>query len=304
MSFDPDGLARAIAAHGAVVRVVIAEVLGSAPRDVGASMLVWGDERDGGQEGTIGGGAMEFQAAAAAREMLARGEARRFARAILGPDMGQCCGGAVALLYETFTEVPELGEVFARPVEAGADAPGETAPGPILHNGWFSEPVGPARAPVWIWGAGHVGRALATVLAPLPRLALTWVDTAPERFPDPLPASVTARVEPEIARAVPEAPENAHHFILTYSHDFDFALCDALLSHRFASAGLIGSATKWARFRTRLVQQGHEPAAIDRILCPIGTPALGKEPAAIAVGVAHALLMELAKKEAHGPVAG
>ena len=68
-----------------------------------------------------------------------------------------------------------------------------------------------------------------------------------------------------------------------------------------AGAGLIGSATKRARFRSRLVQKGHAPAAIDRISCPIGTPELGKEPAAIAVGAAHRLLMELAKKEAQGP---
>ena len=68
--------------------------------------------------------------------------------------------------------------------------------------------------------------------------------------------------------------------------------------------GLIGSATKWARFRSRLVQKGHLLAAIDRIRCPIGTPALGKEPGIIAVGAAHALLMEVAKKEAISPVAG
>lgn len=300
VGFDPDGLARAIAAHGPVVRVVVAEVQGSAPREAGASMLVWDD----GQTGTIGGGAMEFQATQVARAMLASGETRRFARAILGPDMGQCCGGAVALIYEKFETVPAVGAVFARAVEEGATAPDAIAPGPRLDNGWFSEPVGPAPVPVWIWGAGHVGRALAGVLAPLPRLAVTLVDTAPERLPDPVPAGVGTRVEPEIARAVRDAPADARHFILTYSHDLDFALCDALLAHGFAGAGLIGSATKWARFRARLVQMGHARAAIDRIRCPIGTPALGKDPGILAVGVAHALLMDMAGTEAISPVAG
>lgn len=301
VGFDTDGLARVLAAHGAIVRVVVAEVQGSAPREVGAAMLVWKD----GQEGTIGGGALEYQAAQGAREMLAHGTAQRFVRAILGPDMGQCCGGAVALLCERFDRVPETGAVFLRQVEEGADAPDETAPdAPCLQDGWFNEPVDPARVPVWIWGAGHVGRSLARVLAPLPRLGVTWVDTAAERFPDPLPEGISQRVSSEIADAVPEAPKTAHHFIFTYSHDLDFALCDAVLRHGFQSAGLIGSATKWARFRSRLGQIGHAPADIDRIRCPIGTPALGKDPGIIAVGAAHALLMDLAKQEAVGPVAG
>ncbi|MCB1331790.1 MAG: XdhC family protein, partial [Maritimibacter sp.] len=172
---------------------------------------------------------------------------------------------------------------------------------PALVEGWFFERLGAQTTPVRIWGAGHVGRALAQVLAPLPRLAVTLVDTDPARFPDPLPAGVTARIAPDMPAALADTPTHAHHFIVTYSHDIDFALCDALLTHGFASAGLIGSATKRARFRSRLVQMGHAPAAIDRISCPIGTPELGKEPTAIAVGAAHTLLMELAKKEAQGP---
>jgi xanthine dehydrogenase accessory factor len=261
-------------------------------------MLVWGDEQNGGQAGTIGGGALEYQATQAAREMLDTGERRWFTRAILGPDMGQCCGGAVALLYERYETAPEVGTVFARPVEEGAPRKrAEIAQGAVgLKDGWFIEPVTPAPVPVWIWGAGHVGRAIARVLAPLPGLAVTWIDTAPERFPDPLPDGIAQRVAPEIADAVAQAPVDAHHFILTFAHDFDFALCDALLGHGFESAGLIGSATKWARFRSRLGQNGHAAADIDRIRCPIGTPALGRDPGIIAVGVAHALLMDLAKK--------
>ena len=300
MSFDLDALAGAMAAQGPILRVVVAEVQGSAPREVGASMLVWAT----GQEGTIGGGTLELQATEVAREMLASGEVRRFARAILGPDMGQCCGGAVGLLYERYEALPAVGTRYARPVEKTA-GPCPALPDrlPALVDGWFFERLGAATTPVWIWGAGHVGRAIAAVLAPLPGLAVTLVDTAPERFPDPLPEGVTRRFAPDMPAAVADAPASAHHYVLTYSHDFDFALCDALLAHGFGAAGLIGSATKRARFRSRLVQKGHAPAAIDRIRCPIGTPALGKQPAAIAVGVAHALLMELAKKEADGPVA-
>jgi len=92
------------------------------------------------------------------------------------------------------------------------------------------------------------------------------------------------------ARLVPHAPVRAEHLIATYAHDLDLALCHALLTHDFAGAGLIGSATKWARFRARLSALGHAPAQISRIACPIGDPALGKHPQAIALGVATALL--------------
>jgi xanthine dehydrogenase accessory factor len=312
VSLDRAALAAAVARHGPVVRVVVAEVQGSAPREVGASMLVW----DGGQSGTIGGGALEYDAARDAREMLARGDARRFRKALLGPDLGQCCGGAVALLSEVWSAdaLEALAEVHARPVTGTADAAplglrrllaearrGTGQLGATLVEGWFVEPVTPAATSVWIWGAGHVGRALVDTLAPLPDLALTWIDTAPDRFPAELPEGVTALPAPEIAAAVALAPAQAHHLVLTYSHALDLALCDVLLRHGFATTGLIGSTTKWARFRSRLGQMGHADAAIARIQCPIGAKGLGKHPQAIAVGVAYGLLMGLAKKEATGP---
>ena len=96
---------------------------------------------------------------------------------------------------------------------------------------------------------------------------------------------------------VPHAPQNAHHLILTYSHALDLALCNALLGRGFAFAGLIGSATKWARFKNRLSAMGHGPVAINRITCPIGDPALGKHPQMIAIGVAAALLKQAAQQE-------
>ena len=92
---------------------------------------------------------------------------------------------------------------------------------------------------------------------------------------------------------MPHAPHDAHHLILTYSHALDLALCHGLLGHGFARAGLIGSATKWARFRSRLGALGHAPAQIARIRCPIGTPGFGKHPQAIAIGVASGLLSDI-----------
>jgi len=301
--FDRAALARAIAAHGRVARVAVAGVQGSAPREVGAAMLVWANvATDGGQEGTIGGGALEYQAAVAARQMLAHGAGARLDNIPLGPNLGQCCGGAVQLAVEVFDALPADGHGFARPLreDAGpmplamaralAGARRGQSFGAQLHQGWLLEPYAREAAQVWIWGAGHVGRALVGVMAPLPDMAITWVDTDLARFPGAVASGVRALPVPDMARAVALAPVGAHHVIVTFSHAIDLALCDGLLRHGFASCGLIGSASKWARFRARLCALGHAPAEISRITCPIGNPSLGKHPQAIAIGVASAMM--------------
>lgn len=297
MGFDLTDLRAAVARHERVTRVVIAAIQGSSPREVGATMLVW----DGGQSGTIGGGALEYEAAARARRI----GGAVLTRHPLGPELGQCCGGAVTLLTEVYdaASVAHLGgEVIARP----AGTPGEmplsvkrllavarnsgTRPEPQLVDGWMVEPVHRPTRPLWLWGAGHVGRAIAGVMAPLPEIEITWIDTAPDRFPDDVPEGVTMLPAAEPGLLVPRAPDDAMHLVLTYSHARDLDLCHRLLNHRFAWAGLIGSATKWARFRSRLSALGHVPESISRITCPIGDPSLGKHPQAIALGVAAELL--------------
>ena len=303
MSLDLEHLHRAVAAHGTVARVLVAAAAGSVPREVGAEMLVW----PGGQSGTIGGGALEYDAVRDARACLAHG-AGQVQRVALGPARGQCCGGAVTLVIECLDRAALAAMPadlpYLRRVDGIADCPlsltrslrqarGEgRAVTTCLQDGWLLEPlVAPARA-VWIWGAGHVCRALVQVLAPLPGLSITWIDTAPDRFPDTVPDGVTVLPAANPARLIPHAPAQADHLILTYSHALDLDLCHGLLLHGFRTAGLIGSATKWARFRRRLAAMGHAPDRIGRIACPIGDPRLGKHPTAIAIGVAAALLAE------------
>ncbi|MFN6977437.1 MAG: xanthine dehydrogenase accessory protein XdhC [Gemmobacter sp.] len=296
---DLAALRGAVAAHGAVARVVVAAVAGSAPREVGAAMLVWA----GGQDGTIGGGALEWEAVLAARRLLGTGDAA-VERVPLGPARGQCCGGAVTLVTEVWDAArlaafrPEAG-MLARPVGGGAmplavvramaRARGQGVQAPVFTGGWIAEPVAAASRAVWVWGAGHVGRAVVGVIAPLPGLAVTWVDVAAERFPAAVPPGVTVRVSAD-AGVASEAPPGAEHLVMTFSHALDLEICHRLLGHGFARCGLIGSAPKWARFRSRLRALGHGAAAIARIDCPIGEPGLGKHPQAIAVGVAAALL--------------
>ncbi len=305
--FDLIGLRASVAAHDRVARVVIADIAGSSPREVGAAMLVWRD----GQSGTIGGGALEWQAMLVAREMLDAGGAR-LDRVALGPALGQCCGGSVALLTEVYhaENLADLaGDVIARPV-AGAQMPLAVArildrargqgvrPAPTLSQGWMIEPVAHATQAVWIWGAGHVGRALVDVLAPLPGLALTWVDVAADRFPDQVPQGVTVVPARDPAALVAHVPQDAAHLVLTYSHALDLELCHRLLTRGAAQIGLIGSATKRARFRGRLAALGHGGTEISRIQCPIGDPRLGKHPQEIALGVAVQYLEKTQKSAA------
>ena len=303
MGFDLKSLCAAVAEHGRVARVVIAKIEGSSPREVGAAMLVW----DSGQSGTIGGGALEYLAAQDARNATTD----RLSSHALGPELGQCCGGRITLLREIYDAARLTGlegqDLIARPTDgsamplavkrmlAQARNQGQR-PSAQLVQGWFLEPLHRAETPLWIWGAGHVGRALVDVMAPLPDLAITWVDTAAERFPDTIPTHVTSLPAAQPRHLVRHAPANAHHLILTYSHALDLELCHALLGHGFASAGLIGSATKWARFRNRLGALGHSPATISRITCPIGRPDLGKHPQAIAIGVAGEVLKTTERK--------
>ena len=294
-------IAAALRGAGGGVLVLVAEALGSTPREAGAAMLVWED----GQSGTIGGGALEFAAAQRAREALADGR-DRIDREPLGPALGQCCGGAVTLRTEDWTEgrLARVEDgVVARPAPGGPEAMPLSVrrllatarnrgarPGPVLREGWMVEHVSRPTRTLWVWGAGHVGRAIVGTLAPLPEFEITWIDTGPGRFPDALPEGVTPLCAANPADGVAHAPADAEHLILTYSHALDLELCHRLLARGFHSCGLIGSRTKWARFRSRLAALGHGEASVARIRCPIGDPGLGKHPQAIAVGVAHDLL--------------
>ncbi|WP_054005739.1 xanthine dehydrogenase accessory protein XdhC [Cypionkella psychrotolerans] len=301
--FDLASLSQTVTQHGPTARIVIAAHQGSSPREVGASMLVWST----GQSGTVGGGALEHQATQHARTLLQTQE-KSVTHTALGPKLNQCCGGAVTLFTEVFTSetLPEPSPLIARPTTdqpmplavkrllANARNQG-TLPSPHLLQGWMIEPLARPMRELWIWGAGHVGRALVHTLAPLPDLHITWIDVAPSRFPDAVPHNATALPVENPANAVALAPHGAEHLVLTYSHALDLDLCHRLLLHGFQSLGLIGSQTKWARFQSRLKALGHAPQTIAKITCPIGDPSLGKHPNAIAIGVAAHVLRPTAQ---------
>ncbi len=249
-----------------VVRVMVSAVRGSAPREPGACMLVGARDIDG----TIGGGHLEWKAIAIARSMLdapAQG-APRVERFVLGATLGQCCGGAVELRFERIA---------------------------TDQRGFFREELArrgrPDRAPLWLFGAGHVGKAIVRIVAELP-FEVTWVDERTDIFPKSLPDNVTALLSDAPAGEVAHAPPGTIYLVLTHRHDLDFDLCHAILARGdFRWAGVIGSAAKAASFRKRLARRGSAPERIARLVSPIGVAGIAsKHPAAIAVAVAAQLL--------------
>ena len=176
--------------------------------------------------------------------------------------------------------------------ERAADAVLVGQPG--SDRAYFLEPASQPKTPLFIFGAGHVGRAIVKIAADLP-FEIHWIDTHDDRFPQALPANVVRIVARDPAIIAASAPANAFHLVLTYSHALDFAICHSLLSRAsFAFLGLIGSSTKRARFMKRLRESGIAPETLSRLNCPIGLSALkGKAPSTIAVSVNAQLIEQL-----------
>src|SRR5581483_7867893 len=147
---------------------------------------------------------------------------------------------------------------------------------------------------VWLYGAGHVGQALARILMELP-LRLTWIDSRAGSFPKTLPDGVRVLHDDDSVATVSEAPVGAFFVVMSHSHPLDFELCHALLERNdFAWLGLIGSDSKAARFRSRLARTGLGADVIAKLVCPIGVEGIrSKWPSAIAVAVAAQLMQKI-----------
>jgi xanthine dehydrogenase accessory factor len=305
-------IARMLADHGAAALVTLAEAEGSSPREPGARMIVAPDHTF---TGTIGGGALEWEVLAEAHRLLDDPQALRMRRIerILGPDLGQCCGGRVGLTIEIFGSwdhdavtllahaeregefvtiaLPGEGRpvrtvVPAAPLELGADEDYRR-----LADGRVVERFGDARTELYLFGAGHVGRALIAAVTPLP-FRVTWVDPRADAFPSENPPNVHCIVDKEPVYRLLEAPDGAFVVVMTHSHGLDLDLVITALQGPgvFPYVGLIGSETKRARFVSAMRKL--EIPDVDRLVCPIGLPGIrDKAPAAIAAAVAAQLLI-------------
>ncbi|WP_119306320.1 xanthine dehydrogenase accessory protein XdhC [Cohaesibacter haloalkalitolerans] len=260
-----EGLALFLQEAGPVIKVCLSDVRGSSPREAGASLYVT-EKR---MHGTIGGGQLEYIAIDEARRMLGRGEAEKRLAVPLGPEIGQCCGGAVTLSFALMDEAQKEAEIAAE--RKALDA---------LHH-------------VYIFGAGHVGRALARALHLLPVRPIL-VDSRAEEL-----ALVDVPVEQRLS-ALPEAeiraaPPASAFLILTHDHALDFLLArEALARADAAYVGMIGSKSKRATFSHWLKREAPDQAEalLPSLVCPIGRHdhVRDKRPEVIAAMVAAELL--------------
>lgn len=259
-------------AQSPAIWITVLQAQGSVPRGAGTVMVVFDDVFFG----TIGGGHLEFEAIAEARHFLKLPDLsqvlpmeKRFA---LGPSLGQCCGGALVLNFESVS---------------GHDTDRLQA---ILDAQRIQRCM-----PLALFGGGHVGKALVNVLAPLP-FQVRWIDSRDEIFPDPVPPQVVCEHSNPVQAAVADLAPNSRVLIMSFSHAEDLDIVAACLlrvrqKNDLPFVGLIGSATKWATFKRRLAERGFSEAECQHITCPIGVPGIsGKEPEVIAVAVAAQLL--------------
>ena len=260
-------------AHGQACLVTVHSTRGSVPREQGAWMAVFADE----VIGTVGGGQLEFQAMAQARAKLlglwreGSVDSVNPVRYALGPNLGQCCGGEVHLLFE-LVHPHDLEELRIR----------------------LKTPL----SPVALFGGGHVGKAIVQVLSNLP-FEVTWIDSRDEIFPPDLPPQVCCEHSDPVQAAVAELRAGSQVLIMSFSHAEDLDVVAACLLRQRSRGdlpfiGLIGSQTKWARFRHQLEARGFTPEELSRVTCPIGVDGIqSKLPEVIAVSVAAQLLLDL-----------
>jgi xanthine dehydrogenase accessory factor len=276
-------IAKALQSGRPCAMVSVVSVEGSAPREVGARLVVTPQ----GFHGTIGGGSLEWQAVAAAQKLLAGGAGKTLSTHVLGVELGQCCGGRVKLMTEVFA----AGDLEEVRTYAAHEAEGPfTLVGRIVDER-FNEHFGEDRRQVYLFGAGHVGRAMILALAPLP-FKITWVDPRKGAFPAMTPPHTTI-VQTEALTAVLETPvHKSFVLVMTHSHALDLEVIDAALRQpRIAFTGLIGSETKRERFLHRLRDAGVAETALQKLVCPIGIPGIAsKHPAAIAAATAAQIL--------------
>ena len=254
------------------VLVSVARTQGSVPREAGAWMAVWTDH----VVGTVGGGQLEWQALAHARAAGVTGDfVAETVRYPLGPSLAQCCGGVVHLRYE--------------PVDAS-------------HAEELRQRLRPPLTPVALFGGGHVGQAIAQLLADLP-FDVLWVDSRDEAFPPETPAHVRCEHSDPVQAAVVDMAPGSRVVIMSFSHAEDFEIVTACLQRQREQGdvpfiGLIGSKTKWASFQRRLRERGFSDAELAHVTCPIGMPGIaGKEPAVVAVATVAQLLQTVPAAE-------
>ncbi len=232
------------------VIITVLSAAGSTPREAGAKMVVTVD----GQFDTIGGGHLEYVSIEKARQLLINGKQSQSVESFpLAAKLGQCCGGAVKVLFETH-----------------------------VHHGQT----------LAVFGGGHVAQSLVPILTQLP-LQIRWVDNRPPTFDTSvLPSNVTCLFNDDAVSEMEHLPTNAWTIILTHNHQLDYELVEQGLKHnQLGFLGMIGSDTKAERFRLRLQNRGFKQSQIETLVSPIGALSVqGKRPVEVAVSISAQII--------------
>lgn len=295
-------------AGNACALISVVATKGSTPREVGARIVA---NVKGGFQGTIGGGNLEHNCIHFALNMLGD-DAQNFhlEKHLLGPDMGQCCGGAVTVLIEkfnpkmqsqvqNFADAEAKGKFLARVLLADNAitrefTDGDTEQLGLTGTNQIIEEFGQPNLPIYLFGAGHVGRALMLNLAVLP-FDVTWVDSRKSEFPSAVPANFKKIYLDKPHEILATAPSEAQIIILTHDHDVDFDIAfTALAMNRFDYVGMIGSKTKKARFKSRFKAAGLDKPLADKLNTPLGIAGISsKKPSAIAISIVAEILSRI-----------
>lgn len=320
-----DELGEVVTGGGDAVLVTIASTRGSAPREIGARMIVTQTQT----RGTIGGGQLEHECTRIAVGMLGPDVTCSMRTFPLGAAMGQCCGGVVDVLFEPVNAatgawlehlralndrrepaalVSGAGRTRGRHIvtaEHVLEQQGGALPTDVVDRArallgegrqaervgdYVVESLGPSRFNIAVFGAGHVGSEVVLALSRLD-CTIRWIDSRRRIF-SAVPRGVQAIEAPEPELEVAAMAPGSFYLVMTHSHALDFTICLNVLSRRDAAyCGLIGSRSKRRRFEARFRDAGMQQALIDSLVCPIGIGGIGgKTPAEIAIATAAEVL--------------
>ena len=241
-------------------KIILAE--GSVPRNIGTFMFISKNKLFG----SIGGGQLEYQITDISKKNLGK---KNFKQEIinipLGPSIGQCCGGYVQIKLELYKNGNEA-------------LKSEKNKSTSLND-------------LYIFGAGHVGQQLSSRVTDLD-FNVNLIDSRESYLNLQTDKNVNKILAKNPWLLIKNLPTKSYFIILTHSHDYDFKIINEILRlKKFEFLGLIGSSTKFQRFKSRLIKLGHKNQMLNKIECPIGLKNISsKKPAEIAISIIGRIL--------------
>jgi xanthine dehydrogenase accessory factor len=267
-----DAILREVRAGRAVALCAIVATRGSTPQPAGAMLCV---DQAAQITGTLGGGCVEADIRRRGHHLISSGRSELVTFALVsdfGFDEGMICGGHMDIAVDVLTPSSDI-EPYRQALEQLRA--GQTATIPVRAEAEH-RPVQyrvhvEAAPELVIAGAGHIGRVLAGMMAPLGFRVHIVDDRAEyanaERFPPPIRITVG-----DIASTLERFPVNASTYlvIVTRGHKHDERSLQAVLNSPAKYIGMIGSRRKVEVIFNDLRNGGASEVQLDRVHAPIG----------------------------------